>query len=316
MPFCPNCRDEFEDWVKLCPDCHIALVNELPPLPKTPFPPPVLKENWEKFRSNTRLHHGIIGVLTVIILLGLLAVQPWSNVSNEDSSWIHTKVKSGQMDVFTRNADGMEQQLIELSWIYPDRYSGKFLPNDKGIEFIFIGKRYYSKDAHPQELFDDRRYQICRNQTHYVYENGAKEILDSLIHINELPEEKIHSVDCLHYEARIDMDYQVDQLIEEYRTLQLEDPEFFTDTLIEQEIKRLEPLRKVEMSVEYWISKSDGIFRQLIINTQELLDRDEIIMKESYTRVVYYNINHPFMIRPPETLFRGLLPGWQLYEMN
>ena len=30
MPFCPKCRDEFQDWVKTCPDCHVTLVAELP----------------------------------------------------------------------------------------------------------------------------------------------------------------------------------------------------------------------------------------------------------------------------------------------
>ncbi len=36
MPFCPNCRDEFEDWVEICPDCRVALVDELTPLPPKP----------------------------------------------------------------------------------------------------------------------------------------------------------------------------------------------------------------------------------------------------------------------------------------
>ena len=30
MPYCLNCRDEFEDWVEVCPDCGISLVDELP----------------------------------------------------------------------------------------------------------------------------------------------------------------------------------------------------------------------------------------------------------------------------------------------
>ena len=30
MPFCPQCRDEFEDEVEVCPDCRVALVPELP----------------------------------------------------------------------------------------------------------------------------------------------------------------------------------------------------------------------------------------------------------------------------------------------
>ena len=34
MPYCPNCRDEFQDWVKICPDCQVPLVEELPELPE------------------------------------------------------------------------------------------------------------------------------------------------------------------------------------------------------------------------------------------------------------------------------------------
>jgi len=30
MPYCPQCRDEFQDWVKVCPDCKVALVEQLP----------------------------------------------------------------------------------------------------------------------------------------------------------------------------------------------------------------------------------------------------------------------------------------------
>jgi len=30
MPYCPKCRDEFQGWVKTCPDCRVELVTELP----------------------------------------------------------------------------------------------------------------------------------------------------------------------------------------------------------------------------------------------------------------------------------------------
>ena len=31
MPFCPKCRAEYIEGVKECPDCHVLLVQELPP---------------------------------------------------------------------------------------------------------------------------------------------------------------------------------------------------------------------------------------------------------------------------------------------
>jgi hypothetical protein len=34
VPYCPKCRDEFQDWVKVCPDCNVALVEKLPPTPR------------------------------------------------------------------------------------------------------------------------------------------------------------------------------------------------------------------------------------------------------------------------------------------
>lgn len=34
MRYCPTCREEFQDWVKLCPDCSLSLVDSLPELSK------------------------------------------------------------------------------------------------------------------------------------------------------------------------------------------------------------------------------------------------------------------------------------------
>jgi hypothetical protein len=34
MLYCPQCRDEFQDWAKVCPDCKVALVEQLPVQPK------------------------------------------------------------------------------------------------------------------------------------------------------------------------------------------------------------------------------------------------------------------------------------------
>jgi len=30
MPYCPNCRYEYEPEIKVCPDCGVALVDSLP----------------------------------------------------------------------------------------------------------------------------------------------------------------------------------------------------------------------------------------------------------------------------------------------
>ena len=34
MSFCPECRDEFQSWVTVCPDCQVALVDRLEEIPQ------------------------------------------------------------------------------------------------------------------------------------------------------------------------------------------------------------------------------------------------------------------------------------------
>ena len=34
MPFCPQCRGEYMDWVRECPDCKVPLVEKLEPKPE------------------------------------------------------------------------------------------------------------------------------------------------------------------------------------------------------------------------------------------------------------------------------------------
>ena len=44
MSYCLKCREEFQDWVKLCPDCSLALVDSLPELSKSEPEPELKKE--------------------------------------------------------------------------------------------------------------------------------------------------------------------------------------------------------------------------------------------------------------------------------
>jgi len=49
MPYCPKCREEFQDWVTMCLDCGVPLVDILPDLPAPkPEPKPEPKEKPSK----------------------------------------------------------------------------------------------------------------------------------------------------------------------------------------------------------------------------------------------------------------------------
>ena len=56
MPYCPKCRDEFQDGVEVCPDCKIALVEELPAQPEREEIDEPLAMMWTEILENEGIH--------------------------------------------------------------------------------------------------------------------------------------------------------------------------------------------------------------------------------------------------------------------
>lgn len=54
MPFCPRCKIEHVEGVLECPDCHVALVEQLPPEPE---PTDVI---WRALPSLPSESHGLM----------------------------------------------------------------------------------------------------------------------------------------------------------------------------------------------------------------------------------------------------------------
>jgi len=54
MPYCPKCREEFQDWVTMCPDCGVSLVDILP---EPPVPKPEPKSGPKEKPSKEPLVH-------------------------------------------------------------------------------------------------------------------------------------------------------------------------------------------------------------------------------------------------------------------
>jgi len=76
MPYCPKCRDEFQNWVEVCPDCQVALVDELPPVPE-----PTRRDNEP--------------IVSVAIAPNETVAYMWAGILEENG--IRCMVKSGQL---------------------------------------------------------------------------------------------------------------------------------------------------------------------------------------------------------------------------
>ena len=341
MPFCPNCRDEFEDWVKTCPDCHVDLIDELPPLPKKSYKPSALKETYEtiiqckwlppalvvsvkktckKFRTCNWLHYSLVTIFTAIVLFLIFVSQPWSDLSEEEPTQLNIDIRSGQMDAFIYGEDEVEQKIIELAWIYPDRERGIITDFDNTFEFIFIGDNYYNTSYDRHLIYTERAYMVARHLLYRIYDKGNKELTDLFTEIRHLPDETIHGINCLHYIAYIDTNRHIDNLISEINR-EIEDsessnPDLYDEFDVEEITESLSSQRGENIQVEYWIAKSDGIFRQIKIGASELLVAGTRFFDITHYRVTFYNINQPIIINPPENLFGDLLPGWYFINLD
>jgi hypothetical protein len=79
MPFCPNCRSEFQDWVRTCPDCHVPLVDIQPPPPADSAPdmyPVIWARAAGRFVTNFSVRIGkraLIAVVAIVVLALVLS---------------------------------------------------------------------------------------------------------------------------------------------------------------------------------------------------------------------------------------------------
>jgi hypothetical protein len=114
------------------------------------------------------------------------------------------------------------------------------------------------------------------------------EPLDLLIDLEQLPDEEIDNVQCLHYRGRVDMDAFVEKEKAEMGS-QLP-PEL------------LELMRRGSMEVELWVGKDDYLIRQMKrldhMPEWEAGTAEERWIRQS-TVMRLYDFNEPISIEPP-----------------
>ena len=115
MPSCPNCHDEFQDWVKVCLDCGASLI-ERPHTPPEPTPEPPSKS---EIRNEPLIHiatapNGMMANMWSDILLdnGIRCLLKGGNLG---AAWYFSpNVLSYELHVSVPDADKARQILETL----------------------------------------------------------------------------------------------------------------------------------------------------------------------------------------------------------
>jgi hypothetical protein len=199
----------------------------------------------------------------------------------------------------TTTIDGETQQAsMQGEFVSPDRQHLIIVSDDGTEEGIRIGTTEYVRqsDGDSWEMRDWSATMVAmsspRNNTALV----TVEILDTLVGLVKLPDEKIDGVSCFRYRGNIDMEAQLEEQITNLDPAQ---PGY------EEQLRFYEQLIQSEHNVEFWVGKGDYLLRRL--DTQQDVtytedwgeDTESQIHITSITTCRLFDFNEPITIEPP-----------------
>ena len=256
----------------------------------------------------------LIAAPVLIVLATLLIIQPWSMLFGPQRVMAEvyaaaTEVQSyREVSSMTSTSEGRSSEATSsMEFAAPDRYHMKTTMNDEVYEFIIIGDKQYIRQPGNGDWDEGEVNVAVAIVDSTPSQEKTLELLGKLTDLNELNDEKIDDVDCLHSQGRVDVDRLVKEQKAELDTAQ---PGY------ERVLEALEQMRSLKIEVELWIGKEDYLIRKMKQDmqapvmettsgggTQERWDTSSLIVK-------YYDFNEPIEIEPPENISGELAPGW------
>lgn len=179
--------------------------------------------------------------------------------------------------------DETHEIVSEGEFSAPDCFRVK-ISSDSGwwCEVIKIGDKEYVRTSDEAEWDGGKSDVMCV----VLPIAEVLEPLDSLINLEQLMDEHIGDVDCLHYRGKAD----IDSLVEKTGMGYQQTPEF------------LEVMHRTSIDAELWVGKDDYLIRQMI-TTIRSPESEVGTGGEKWTTQTtvmrYYDFNKPIAIEPP-----------------
>jgi hypothetical protein len=189
---------------------------------------------------------------------------------------------------------------MQGEFVSPDRLHVITVSDGETSEGIRIGQTQYARrsDSDDWEVSEWSAAMVAMASPHSNFALVTVEILDTLVGLVELPDEKIDGVSCFHYRGNIDMEAQLEEQIANL------DP---TQPGYEEQLRFYEQLIQSEHNVEFWIGKEDYLLRRM--DTQQDVTYTDDIGKDTESEVDihvayscrFYDFNQSITIEPPVT---------------
>ena len=224
---------------------------------------------------------------------------------------INKEAQSYRMEVFLTQTedDQTVESTLEAEFVATERYHIKAYKDESWEETIIIDHKVYSRDSDNDNW---REVELSPNvleaqkaslKVSIPSAETTLQLLDSIIDLEKLTDEKIDGVDCFHCRGRVDMAQQVEEQIAEMEAkLELSKQEF--KERFEAQKWMWDWQRRWEVNYELWISREDCFIRQQRHETQMPVmesPKEEKIRGEMKNTAFmhYYDINEPIDIEPP-----------------
>jgi hypothetical protein len=312
----PRAQREFvEEHLADCSQCQATLADymkvrqQLTSLRVVPNMPDIKGSTMSKIKDMHNrpvrrwMRPALAAIPVVIVLIVLLVLQPWGSFPGGILAKAYATTegllsyRTSSSRIYTHNGETTIWD-SEGEYAAPDRYRGKFTLGNSTFEVITIGDKNYAWRA--DNTTDNAWGAFILGWP--LSTEDTLSLLDLLIKIENLPDERIAGADCFHLRGEIDMERCAE------KTKAALDP---TDPWYEETVKSIEEqAAATEIVVEIWIGKDDYLIRQVKHNGQVFLGDGEV-GTFSFLEV-YYDFNEPIEIEPPLDADGKLLPGWQL----
>ena len=260
-----------------------------------------MEENEEIKTTNNSvlwMSHALVAVITVVILVVLLTLQPWSGSAI-------TIVNSFRASMSASNSGGdiIGEVNQELAFTAPDRSHIIITVMGEKQEIIVIGGDLYATNA--QYVSGYQGMALSMSVTMMTPSNEHTETtLEQVSDIEERAVEVIDGVSCRHYRGRMDFAKEIEEQI---ASLDPEEPNY--EMMVEALEMQIETLQEIKTDIGVWVGKDDGLVRQVYYELQ-VPSEDKESVSTTVTVIRYYDINADVTIEPPLNSYGELLPEW------
>lgn len=243
--------------------------------------------------------HALVAAVTIVILVVLLSVQPWSANA-------YTRVNTFRLTIYTNTVEGNNttESVNKMLYGAPNRVRITTTGDSGMLDIIIIGRDLYSSS--PQGLGVYSAEAMLRSITGLIPGlEHTENTLESLADTEELENEEIAGTLCRHYRGRMDYAKGIREQIAE---LDPEQPNY--DAIVEMLEEQIKSFEEIGTNIEVWVGKDDGLVHKLHYQMWMTLEGEW--ETSAGTLVEYYDINGAVAVDAPLDSGGELLPGWYL----